>query len=51
MVMTNWLLAIIIVSNFAYTQYLIYRLSDGIEDFLKRSLNGENEAGAVCVKK
>lgn len=38
---TNWLLAVLIVSNFAYTQHLIYRLSDGIEDLIKRSLKND----------
>lgn len=41
--MTDWLLALIIISNFAYTQYLIYRLSDGIEDLIKR-MKAENKA-------
>lgn len=40
--MTNWGLAVLITLNFAYTQYLIYRLSDGIEDFIKRSLKDKS---------
>ena len=41
--MTDWLLELIIISNFAYTQYLIYSLSDGIEDMIKR-MKAENKA-------
>ena len=41
MVMTNWLLALLITANFAYTNYLIYSLKDGIEDFIKRSLKND----------
>ena len=39
--MTDWLLALIIIANFAYTQYLIYDLKEDIEDFMKRSLKND----------
>lgn len=39
--MTDWLLAVLIISNFAYTQYLIYDLRESIEDFMKRSLKND----------
>lgn len=39
--MTDWLLTLIIIANFAYTQYLIYDLKAGIEDFMKRSLKND----------
>lgn len=39
--MTDWLLALLIVCNFAYTQFLIYDLKAGIEEFMKRSLKDD----------